>query len=293
MFWKKWTLQSKDRLLELSVGGRWYLGFTLALGVAAIYSGNNVIYLLESLLLCSLLLSGALSEYSVTRVRVSRLEGNTHAGSSSDDIFVVENLSRLPLYCLELGEYNGAERVFSAFLVFVAAGQSVKVRSRQVIPARGRHQWQGLLVATSFPFGFARKVRLVPSPGSRIVWPSRVQSVRMPSLERHSNRGEMEVVPGEVKPVEVGQDASRVHWPASMRAGQLMARPLRYTEQHHEVWLELRAPSPEMEARISSAAGALCVKAETLVMFAKGEPKVVQGRRRALDALALLPKEGA
>ena len=43
MFSIGWTLRSKNRQLELSVGGRWYLAFTLAIVTVATYSGNNVI----------------------------------------------------------------------------------------------------------------------------------------------------------------------------------------------------------------------------------------------------------
>lgn len=287
-----WTLRSKNRLLELSVGGRWYLGFTVALGVVAIYSGNNVIYLLESLLLSSLLLSGTLSEYTLTRVSVRRLVDNIHAGSPGEDVFLVENLGGLPLYCIELGEYRGKERELTAFLLHLPARGKMRVRSRQLIATRGRHRWDGLLVATSFPFGFARKTRLLPEAGSRIVWPARADAQRFRLTEALSSRGEIETATGELSPVEPWQDASRVHWPASARTGELMARPLRWNQPHDEVRLDLREPGPEMERRISAAAGALSQRADTLVLVNKGEPQVIQGSRRGLDALALLPKEG-
>jgi uncharacterized protein (DUF58 family) len=288
-----WTLRSKNRILELSVGGRWYLGFTVALGVVAIYSGNNVIYLLESLLLSSLLLSGVLSELTLARISVKRLEDNIHANTPGEDVFLVENLGSLPLYCIELGEMRGKERELTAFLLYLPGRARLKVRSRQMISERGRHRWDALLVATSFPFGFARKLKVVSAPGSRIVWPRSLDPGKTDVQEKHSKRGEIEVVTGEVVPVEPWQDASRVHWPASARAGSLMARPLRWTEPREEVWLELRAPGPEMEKRISQATGALSRKADTLVLLAKGEPQVIQGARRGLDALALLPKESA
>jgi len=288
-----WTLRSKGRILELSVGGRWYLAFTVALGVVAIYSGNNVIYLLESLLLSSLLLSGVLSELTLMRVSVKRIEDNIHAATPGEDFFLVENLGNLPLYCLELGELRGKSRELTAFLLYLPGRARVKVRSRQTISVRGRHRWDGLFVATSFPFGFARKIKVVEAPGSRIVWPRSLDPGKVAIQEKRSERGEIEVVAGEVVPVEPWQDASRVHWPATARAGTLMARPLRWTEPREEVWLELRAPGPDMELRISRAAGALSRKADTLVLLAKGEPQVIQGARRGLDALALLPKEEA
>jgi uncharacterized protein (DUF58 family) len=288
-----WTLRSKRRFLELSLGGRWYLGFTLALGVVAIYSGNNVIYLLESLLLSALLVSGVLSEISVTRVRVRREIGNAHAGAPAEDVFVVENPGKLPLYCIELGEYAGDRRELTTFLLALPGRSKVRVRSRQVLAGRGRHRWDGLLVATSFPFGFARKTRLLPDPGSRVVWPWAADAGPLRGREQKATRGELEPVPDEVSPVEPWQDASRVHWLVSARAGELMARPMRWVRPREEIWLPLRAPSPEMEAAISRAAGAL-VRSRSegvLVLVQRGECQRIENRRRALDALALLPTE--
>lgn len=290
-----WTLRNKYRLLELSVGGRWYLAFTIALGVVAIYSGNNVIYLLESLLLSALLVSGVLSELALTRIRVRREIGYLHAGSPCEDVFVVENTGKLPLYCIELGEFRENRREFTAFLLMLPGNGSVRVRSRQVVSERGRHRWDGLVAATSFPFGFARKIRFLHEGGSRVVWPRAQHPGPVRAREDQAERGELEPVGDEVVPVEPWLDASRVHWPVSARAGQLMARPMRWTEPKHEVWLDLRAPSPEMEAAISRAAGSLVhsrsANAEVLVLVSKGERQRIDGHARALDALALLPKE--
>lgn len=288
-----WTLRSKNRLLELSVGGRWYLAFTVSLGVMAIYSGNNVIYLLESLLLSALLLSGTLSEITLSRLSVRRVEDYIHAGSPGEDVFIVENLGSFPLYCIELGEYRENEREFTAFLLMLPGRSRVRVRSRQLIRTRGRHRWSGLLAATSFPFGFARKIRFIPHSGSRIVWPARLEEKKARPREYAAKRGEIEVSTGELSQVEPWQDASRVHWPSSVRLGELMARPLRWIEPRDEVKLQLRDPGPEMERQISMAAGALTQRADTLVLLNKGEPQVIRGARRGLDALALLPKESA
>ncbi|HEY8278716.1 MAG TPA: hypothetical protein VIH99_03785 [Bdellovibrionota bacterium] len=288
-----WTLRSKRRLLELSIGGRWYLAFTIALGTAAIYSGNNVIYLLESLLLSSLLVSGVFSEITLSNIHVERECGNLHAGLQGMDVFIVENRGRLPLYCIELGEYLGRRREFTAFLLILPARARVRVRSRQVVPSRGRHHWEGLLAGTSFPFGFARKIMLIPQKGNRIVWPRPADSGKRSMQETPSVRGEAEVITGEVVPTERWKDATRVHWPVSARVGEWMARPVRNAEPREEVWLELREPGPEMENKISKVTGALVKRADTLVMMNKGERQRVSGRHRALDALALLPKESA
>jgi uncharacterized protein (DUF58 family) len=284
-----WSLRNSDRTLELSTGGRWYLVLTLGLGFVSIYSGNNVIYLLESLLLSALLFSGILSELTISRVTITRSEGNLRAGVPAEDVFIVENRGRIPLYCLEFGEYRKGNTQFTAFLLFLPGNAKIRVRSRQIIHERGRHKWDGLVVATSFPFGFARKSRIIHRRGSRVVWPGSDAPGKAELRPVNSSRGELEVVTGEVEPVEPWQDASRVHWPISLRTGTLMARPMKWREPKQEVWLELCPPGDELEKRIRRAAGGMA-SSEVLVLITQGEYKRIEGTWRALDILAMLPK---
>lgn len=288
--WIEWLLRSKNRRLELSTGGKWYLGFTVLLGVVAINSGNNVIYLLESLLLSALILSGVLSEQAVLRVSLSREAANASAGSPVGDVLVVENRSWLPLYCLELCEWRGEQVETLVFLLVLPGRARLRLRSRQIFSERGYHGWQGLAVATSFPFGFARKIRFLPAPGRRIVWAEPAPGSLPGRAEVEARRGAPEFSPGEIEEIGPWDDVSRVHWPSSARSGRLLARPRRHVEEGCEVALELCAPGEELERRIRRAAGEIDRGGSRLVLRDGNKRAEILGRGRALDALALLPK---
>jgi len=45
--------------------GRWYTGLTIAIGLAATNTGNNLLFLVLGLLLASIVVSGILSEQSL------------------------------------------------------------------------------------------------------------------------------------------------------------------------------------------------------------------------------------
>lgn len=292
---KRWIgslLQNKGRRLELSAGGRWYLVFTVVLGAVAINSGNNVIYFLESLLLSALILSGILSEQTLVRVSVERVLGNAAAGEAAGDLLLVRNRTRLPLYCVEICEWRGKELRPLAFVLFLPGRALVRVRSRQTLRERGVWSWDGLAVATSFPFGFARKIRFLPAPGRRIVWPDLSEAARAGEGEKEGRRGDPEFVAGEVEELGSSVDLSRVHWPSSARAGALLARPQRALSPSEEVSLDLCPPGEELEYRIRRAASALARAKErsTLVMREGRGRTEISGKNRALDTLALLPK---
>lgn len=290
--WIEWLLQNKRRRLEVSTGGRWYLGFTILLGVAAINSGNNVIYLLESLLLSALILSGVLSEQTLLKTKVSRILGQAKAGEKISDILLVQNMGRIPLYCVEIGEWKNGQFEQIAFLLILPGRAKVRVKSNQTISKRGYHRWEKLAVATSFPFGFARKIRFLEEPGVRVVWPKSEKN-RSHRLNENQKRGsETEILVGEIEEVPAYGDVSRVHWPSSGRTNSLMAIPRGKLESESEVFLELCQPGQELERRIALAAGALdSLRAQgTLVLRENGQQKRVQGLLRSMDVLASLPQ---
>lgn len=282
-------LQSNGRKLEVSVGGRWYLLFTILLGVVAIFSGNNVIYLLESLLLSALILSGVLSEFTISRVAVSRELGQAEAGKPGHDLLVLENKSFLPLYCVEILEWQGESNTVLAFALYLPGRATLRIRSSQILPERGRHTWAGLAVATSFPFGFARKILHHRQAGSRVVWPHRPEGNDKVTLAPRP-QPELEISLGDLAEVGPDEDISRVHWPSSARAGRLLARPFRRIDSDEEVIFHFSRGGAAVEAAISATAGRLRRATQTLLLFQGKEMKRISGALPALDALALLPK---
>lgn len=291
MRWVPSLLQSRNRKLELSVGGGWYLLFTIGLGVVAIFSGNNVIYLLESLLLSALILSGILSEFTIARVEVERELAPAEAGKPSHDWLVLKSRSVLPLYCVEILEWTATSEENIGFALYLPARAQLRVRAQQILGERGEHRWRGLVVATSFPFGFARKLRFLRAPGKRIVWPARPDDALALAARRSRPRPELEISLGDLEEVGPGDDISRVHWPSSARSSRLLARPVRRIESDEEIIFRFGRAGAEMEKAISTTASLLRRATQSLLLYQGGEVRRFQGAPASLDALALLPKE--
>jgi uncharacterized protein (DUF58 family) len=288
MRWIGWLLRSKDRRLEISRGGKWFLAFTVVLGVVAINSGNNVIYLLESLLLSALIFSGVLSELTLSRLTVARWTGQAVEGYRTRDSLLVRNRGWLPLYCVEIGEWREERFEPLQFVLQIPGRSDLRLRSEQVLPERGRHHWEALALATSFPFGFARKIRIIAAPGARVVWPAGIPTG---GSAGDSGRGQWENAEGELEELDPWEDVSRVHWPSALRSGKLMIRPRRRQSEDELVVLELGRENAERERRIRGASYRLQKEARSLLIRDEGTVTRVDGRRRSLDALALLPKD--
>jgi hypothetical protein len=166
----------------------WYLALTVALGVAALVSGNNVLLLLECLLLGGVILSGILSEWTVARVSVHWHPGHAYANEPCRDRFEIESKSPIPLFFIDIGMWrnnlngknqSGIPNEFQQHgtVVYLPPRGKTTIYSDYVYPQRGVHNVDNIAVATAYPFGLAKKYRLFntskTSIKSRLIWPSR------------------------------------------------------------------------------------------------------------------------
>lgn len=292
--WLKYLSHNSHRKLEISTGGKWYLGFTILLGVVAINSGNNVIYLLESLLLSALLFSGILSEQTLTRIRLRKILGEARAQQSSADYYEIHNMGKIPLFCIEVGEFSDGKFHSHAFVLSLTAGEEKKIRSQQVFNERGKYEWKYLAVATSFPFGFARKIRLIEDENERIIWPAEWNTSNAYLKNNSQKNSQTEISPGEIEELEVGSDLSRVHWLSSARLQKWIALSRKAGAEESEIIFEVEPASKAMEQKISEVSSLLYYHRGAISFLLKNDDKIMRIKNRilALNTLSLLPKGG-
>lgn len=294
------------RRLEVTLAGRWFLLLCVALGVTAMVSGNNVLYLVESLLLALLVVSGLLSEWVISRAEVSFVRKPAIAGRVVSDRIEVENRGWFPLLFLEIGEWRDKKFERTAWVPALGPRTRITVPSFQSFAERGRHDWEGYALATSFPFGFARKLRIEKEPGSRLVWPALAPpAVRRANDENQAEqrarrprkrRGEtLEPVDGEVRLKSPEEDARGVVWTLSARGTDLWVRKQELPPSNRQWSLDLRtARGARFEAELCRVAGKFYKSSAdgALVMVGRNRRRRIDGRRRVLDELALAQAEG-
>ena len=289
------------RRLAITVAGRWYLALTIGLGVAALASANNVVYLIESLLLSGLIFSGILSERTVAAIEIETLRSQAIAGEDCGDRIRVRNHSKSPLFCVEIDEWKEKKLHPLAYVPRLDPGGSIVVPTSRAFGRRGNHRWEGYAIATSYPFGFARKVRIEKEDGSRIVWPSRqggAQGDTQDSLgDRRKSLG-TEVTEAEVRPYVVGDDPRLIVWTLSARGTEPMVRVRRRSQGSVSATLDLRTPpGEEFEKQVIHAAKRFHDQESdseaVLTLVGRNGTRKIRGRRQALDQLALVEAEGA
>ena len=283
-----------SRRVELRKSGAWYMALTIVLGVAAISSGNNVVYLLESLLLSGLIYSGVFSELAVSRIEVEIRRGSAIVGELAGDEILVTNRSRFPFFSIEIGDWYKNQFELIAFVPMIKGRSTISVRSKKKYMHRGISEWHAAAVSTTYPFGFTRRLFLQWEEGSRIVWPARLNKRKEREASARRANAEPEFVDGEIRELSEMDDAKLVHWLLSERHGSLVGRVRRGGNADDTVRLVFTEDEPREEA-ISYAASAFYAaggRARRLLIEDKMHSQEVSGPLACLNALALLPEEG-
>jgi uncharacterized protein (DUF58 family) len=294
---------SPRRTLRPTREGWWCLAVTLGLGITAINTGNNLLYLLESMVLALIVVSGVLSEQSVRGVQVdSVLPDEIYAGAPCSVGARVRNTkTRLASFSITLERPGTAERL--AYLTKLGPGEERVVAWEETLPRRGRHRLAAVRPVTRFPFGlFVKAARAAAAP-EVIVYPRRVPApaarVRQAGgagFASARRRGRGDELHG-LRAYRAGDDPRLIHWRVTARTGALTVRELE-AQTAHDVCLVLlgdgRRDPERLEralAEAAAAAGALMKEGARVALVGPGiEVPLGHGRghaRRLLTALAL------
>jgi uncharacterized protein (DUF58 family) len=221
------------RRLKVTREGRYFLGITFGVGLAAINTGNNLLYLLLGVLLALILVSGIMSEIALRGLTVRRrLPTRAQVGRPHlVEIEVHNKKSRLPSYAIEVEDIRASQPADKRCFFLKVSPQSTQVAAYRRTPQRrGRAAHVAFRVATRVPFGLFEKSRQIDVPGELIIYPA-VHTVRLPAPRarnigvgaRVSIRGGSDDLLG-LRPYRPGDDTRQVHWRKSAAVGALVLR---------------------------------------------------------------------
>jgi len=242
----------------------------LGVALAALNTGNNLLYLVLSMMLSFLVLSGLLSEASLRGIRVDRRLPRELFAESPNRVAL--RITRAPgrgaAYALEiedrLATSAGDEPSGRVFVLRVAAGDSLERSYVWTPPRRGGVAWRGLRVSTRFPFGLFAKSLVLEDADARLVYPRVERTALEPmGVDRAGDREilgarspEGDVLTG-VRDRAPGDSSGRILWRRSLRAGRMLVGERDDdTAAEIEIFLEGSgaATGATLERRISRAA---------------------------------------
>lgn len=235
-----------------------YIGGIFIVALAALNTGNNLLFLILSSLVAVILMSGILSTITLTGVSIALdLPGEIFAGETVRAGVELENEKlSLPSFSLrvesvpEQSSSRAAVLEAPVYFPYLPRNESVRQWVPLVFPRRGVYSQEALRVATRFPFGFLEKARRVHLSAEVLVYPSVAAS---PDF-----RAVLPALQGSVESLKKGRgqdlhalrdyrttdSARHVHWKASARSGSLKVREFS-REDDRRVLLVLDPALPE------------------------------------------------
>jgi uncharacterized protein (DUF58 family) len=218
-------------------GWIYILGIFLV-AVAALNTGNNLLFLILASLIAIILMSGVLSSITLSGIEMRlQLPEHIFAGQPVRAKVEIHNEKlTLPSFSLRVEAVRGKNAPVSPMLEtpvyfpYIPKHDRLEQSVPMSFPKRGIYSQEAFRVVTRFPFGFLQKARRINLKSEALVYPSVEPSQDF-----------FEILPGMQGALEslakgggqdlyalrnyLPRDSSRhVHWKASARLGSLMVR---------------------------------------------------------------------
>lgn len=242
------------RSIRLTSEGITFLLFTVGIGVAAINTGNNLFYLLLSMMLGLVIISGMLSELSLRRLGFHRHVPDliTANDPTTLTISMTNHNKHLPSFSLRLLDVIEGKDVDRGLYVNQLPGQrSVILSYPLLVPTRGIIRLGGVRVETSFPFGLFLKRVFFPAEADLLIGPP-IKPFSLKFVDAILSEAHGQAIPRRgpgtdlynLRTYQPGDDSRSIHWMSTARTSQLIVRETE-TEDQRRITVLFSTVAPE------------------------------------------------
>jgi uncharacterized protein (DUF58 family) len=244
---------------KITRGGLLFTVAILVVGLGAIISANNLLFLIVAAMMATLLVSGLVSRLCLAALELDFMVAeHVPAGRNVPGKLFVRNQKWLmPSFSIRVEAIRDPKSptLRSGVYFPLIAGRATLEEPVEVrFPKRGAYRQNSFAFSTSFPFGFLEKTARVTLQREMVVYPSIDPQPGFEDLLA-GIAGEIEThYRGlgrdfyRIRPYEAFESARHVDWKASARTGTLQVREFaREQEQTVEMFLDRDIP-PEFDA---------------------------------------------
>jgi uncharacterized protein (DUF58 family) len=266
-----------------------YLAGIFIVALAAVNTGNNLLFITLACLLAGILISGIISHVVLSGVEL-RLDLPEHIFAGQPVLALAELINHkqmLPSFSLRLVAPRAANRKREAeksepakknageilttpvYFPYLPRQQRARQGVELLFPHRGIYRQDALGLQTRFPFGFLEKTRQVESSMEAVVYPSVAPSEEFYEILPLVS-GELEsLVRGRghdlysIREYQTSDSARHVDWKATARTGTLQVREFAREDERRVLLVldpvvPLEGKSPEIRQAAFEKGVALC-----------------------------------
>lgn len=261
-----------DFPLEPTSGGGVFLVIIIVVGFAAWNTGNNLLFLVFSLLCSTLFVGWMAARTSLRDLTVSaRFPDHIFAAEAAPVIVTLRNKKRvLPSFSILVeargpgneNDENARRRRrhikrLLAYFSYVPHHAAAEQRVEQLFPKRGHVQIDGFELSTRFPFGFfrrrrrlgARNVDIIVYPKPEVISDELhllpMYAGRMPSMRRGAGHDLFSM-----RDYQPQDDLRHIDWKATARSRRLTVREFTSEDERRiSIVLDTRLPAGDLSQR--------------------------------------------
>jgi uncharacterized protein (DUF58 family) len=254
-YWEKIRVAMTGRIrYKVTRGGLLFTLAILVVGLAAVVSANNLLFLIVATMLATLLISGLVSRLCLAALELDFLVPE-HVAARRDvpgKLYVRNQKWLMPSFSIrveEIRERTTPTLKSGVYFPLIAAGATIEETVEVQFPRRGAYRQNSFAFSTAFPFGFLEKSARVTLRREMVVYPSLDPQPGFEDLLM-GIAGEIEThYRGlgkdfyRIRAYEHFESSRHVDWKATAHVGNLQVREFaREEEQTVEIFLDRDIP---------------------------------------------------
>jgi uncharacterized protein (DUF58 family) len=232
-YWRRLREALRNRIEQrITKAGLAFALAVLLTGTGAFLSGNNLIFLVTSALMATLLVSGFINRLSLSGLRVE-FHPPEHLFAREQAIakLTIHNEKAVtPSFAARLQSIHADGLVQPLFFPMIAGGEMITEHAAVRFHKRGRYRDNSLEFTSRFPFGFAERRARVTLHADVLVYPA-LEAPFMAHEFLASIQGEIQAHQAghgvdfyRLRPYTSSDAARRIDWRSSARHGELYVR---------------------------------------------------------------------
>ncbi len=245
------SLLRKASRHQVTQSGLLFTMAVLIVGVTAVASANNLLFLILAAMLSTLLISGFISRLSLAGLEMDFVlpEHITARSKVAAKVYARNLKRRVPSFSVHLAGLEQSALSTPVYFPVLPGGTAVEETVEVTFQKRGLHRENSFQFSTSFPFGFLERRAHVTLRRDVLVYPAIDPQPGFEELLAYI-RGDLEVQSRgrghdfyRIRPYEAFESARHVDWKATAKTGELQVREFaRERDRLLEIFLDLNVP---------------------------------------------------
>lgn len=230
---RSWSF-ALPRTLSFTKEGKRFIAILFVIGIAAINTGNNLLYLVVAMMLSIIVISGILSESTLRDIAIRRTKPeHLFAGRPATVKWNISNIKKVvPTFSIVIDELHDNKEFSSesGYLIKLPARASVEQTHSYTFNKRGLYKLTGFKIRTRFPFGFFLKGRKLLTETDLLVYPN-LKPISWTTASNFLKDGESpEKTKGSgvnlhsIRDYNLTDDSRFIHWKSTAKTAKLMAK---------------------------------------------------------------------